>query len=88
VKYRTLGRTGLRVSVVGIGTWQLVEQIRRAEVPDGVDLPACALAWCLRHPAVAAAVVGCKSVEHVEANARAADLDLVPTDHPQAAAAP
>ncbi|MCX6573391.1 MAG: aldo/keto reductase, partial [Candidatus Aminicenantes bacterium] len=23
MKYRTLGRTGLKVSVVGVGTWQL-----------------------------------------------------------------
>jgi aryl-alcohol dehydrogenase-like predicted oxidoreductase len=35
---------------------------------------------------LAAAVAGCKSVEHVEANARVADLDLVRPDHPQAAA--
>jgi aryl-alcohol dehydrogenase-like predicted oxidoreductase len=65
-----------------------VEQIRRTEVPDDVDMPAWALAWCLRHPAVTAAVAGCKSTEHVEANARVADLDLVPADHPLAVAAP
>jgi aryl-alcohol dehydrogenase-like predicted oxidoreductase len=45
-----------------------------------------ALAWCLQHPAVTCVIPGCKSVEQVEANAKAADLDLVRDDHPQAVA--
>ena len=43
-----------------------------------------ALAWCLQHPAVSAVIPGCKSVEQVESNAKAAELDLVRDDHPQA----
>jgi aryl-alcohol dehydrogenase-like predicted oxidoreductase len=56
--------------------------------------PACrspaatwALAWCLQHPAVTCVVPVCKSVAQVEANARAAELDLVRDDHPLAVAA-
>jgi aryl-alcohol dehydrogenase-like predicted oxidoreductase len=45
-----------------------------------------ALGWCLRHPAVSCVVAGARSVEQVESNARAAGLDLVRNDHPQAAA--
>ena len=64
------------------------ERIRREEVPDGIDMATWALAWCLQHPAVTCVIPGCKSVEQVEANARAADLDLVRDDHPQAVPAP
>jgi aryl-alcohol dehydrogenase-like predicted oxidoreductase len=60
------------------------ERIRQEEVPEGVDMAAWALAWCLQHPAVTCVIPGCKSVEQVEANAQAADLDLVRDDHPQA----
>jgi myo-inositol catabolism protein IolS len=67
---------------------ELVDQIRRTEVPDGVSMATWAIAWCLQHQAVACVVAGCKSTEQVEANAAAADLDLVPEDHPQAATAP
>jgi aryl-alcohol dehydrogenase-like predicted oxidoreductase len=62
------------------------ERIRREEVPQGVDMATWALAWCLQHPAVTCVIPGCKSVEQVEANAKAADLDLVRDDHPQAVA--
>lgn len=64
------------------------DRIRREEVPEGVDMATWALAWCLQHPAVSCVIPGCKSVAQVEANARAADLDLVRDDHPQAVAAP
>ena len=41
-------------------------------------------AWCLQHPAVTCVIPGCKSVAQVEANAKAAELDMVRDDHPQA----
>jgi aryl-alcohol dehydrogenase-like predicted oxidoreductase len=41
-------------------------------------MAAWALAWCLRHPAVAMVIPGCKSVQQVDANAAAADLDDYP----------
>jgi aryl-alcohol dehydrogenase-like predicted oxidoreductase len=37
MKYRRLGRTGLRVSVVGVGTWQLSGEWGRDFAPDEVD---------------------------------------------------
>jgi aryl-alcohol dehydrogenase-like predicted oxidoreductase len=63
---------------------QLVEEIKRTEVPEGVNMAEWALAWCLQHPAVTCVIPGCKDVEQVLSNARAADLDLVREDHPQA----
>jgi aryl-alcohol dehydrogenase-like predicted oxidoreductase len=65
-------------------TLEEAERVRREEVPEGVDMAAWALAWCLQHPAVTCVIPGCKSVAQVEANARAADLDMVRDDHPQA----
>ena len=62
-----------------------VEQIARNEVPPGVPMAQWALAWCLQPPAVTAVIPGCKSVEQIESNAKAAELDLVRDDHPQAA---
>jgi myo-inositol catabolism protein IolS len=55
-------------------TLREVEQIVRDEVPSGVPMSQWALAWCLRDPAVTAVIPGCRSVEQVESNARAADL--------------
>jgi len=63
---------------------RLVEEIARTEVPEGVGMAEWALAWCLQHPAVTCVIPGTKSVEQVEANARAAALDMVRDDHPQA----
>jgi myo-inositol catabolism protein IolS len=44
-----------------------------------------ALAWCLKHLAVTCVIPGCKTIEQVESNALAADLQAVKDDHPQAA---
>ncbi len=66
------------------GKLQEVEKIKADEVPEGVDMATWALAWCLKHPAVSCVIPGCKTVAQVESNAAAADLDLVPADHPQA----
>jgi aryl-alcohol dehydrogenase-like predicted oxidoreductase len=61
-----------------------VQEIQENEVPAGVPMAPWALAWCLQHPAVACVIPGCKSVEQVESNASAVDLDFVCDDHPQA----
>jgi aryl-alcohol dehydrogenase-like predicted oxidoreductase len=61
-----------------------VQRIAQSEVPAGVPMARWALAWCLQHPAVSCVIPGCKSVEQVQDNARAAELDLVRDDHPQA----
>jgi aryl-alcohol dehydrogenase-like predicted oxidoreductase len=53
-----------------------VQEIQQKEVPSGVPMAPWALAWCLRHAAVTCVIPGCKSVEQVESNARAAELDL------------
>jgi myo-inositol catabolism protein IolS len=64
---------------------ELVEELRRTEVPGGMTMAQWALGWCLRHPAVSCVVAGCKSVEQLESNIAAADLDLVRDHHPLAA---
>lgn len=53
---------------------KLVEEIKNNEVPEGVNMAQWALAWCLKHPAVTSVIPGCKNVEQVESNAKAADL--------------
>lgn len=63
---------------------RLVEEIARYEVPDGINMATWSLAWCLQHDAVTTVIPGCKNPDQVISNARAANLDLVSTDHPQA----
>jgi aryl-alcohol dehydrogenase-like predicted oxidoreductase len=53
---------------------QEVQRITSNEAPNGVDMAAWALAWCLRNLAISAAIPGCKSVAQVEANAKAIEL--------------
>jgi myo-inositol catabolism protein IolS len=65
-------------------TFQEVERFKQ-EVPKGVPMAQWALAWCLKHPAVTCVIPGCKSVEQVESNALAAELQAVKDEHPQAA---
>jgi myo-inositol catabolism protein IolS len=65
---------------------EMVQGIQKMEVPEGVEMAPWALAWCLQHPAVTCVIPGCKTVEQVESNASAADLDMVRDDHPQALA--
>ena len=63
---------------------KLVQELQQTEVPEGVRMAPWALGWCLQHPAVTCVIPGCKTVEQVESNASAADLEMVGADHPQA----
>ena len=51
-----------------------VQRIEKDEVPAGVPMARWALAWVLKNSVVTSVIPGCKSVEQVEENARAADL--------------
>jgi myo-inositol catabolism protein IolS len=53
------------------------EEIKRTEVPPGLNMAQWALAWCLKHPAVASVIVGCKNLAQLEMNANASELNLV-----------
>jgi aryl-alcohol dehydrogenase-like predicted oxidoreductase len=64
-------------------TLQEVERLK-GEVPEGATMAQWALAWCLQHPALTCVIPGCKTPEQVEANAQAAELEMVRDDHPQA----
>ncbi|MGO8677471.1 MAG: aldo/keto reductase [Limisphaerales bacterium] len=50
------------------------QRLSQAEVPPGVPMAQWALAWCLKNPAVSAAIPGCKDPAQVAANAAAAEL--------------
>ncbi len=50
------------------------EQIKKTEVAEGVPMAQWALAWCLQNPAVSCVIPGCKNVQQVESNAKAAEL--------------
>ena len=53
-----------------------VERIQVEEVPEGMDMAAWALAWCLKHPAVTCVIPGCKDAAQERANAAASDLKI------------
>jgi aryl-alcohol dehydrogenase-like predicted oxidoreductase len=53
---------------------ELVEKIRREELPPGQNMAQWALAWCLKNPAVASVIVGCKTIAQLESNAAAGEL--------------
>jgi aryl-alcohol dehydrogenase-like predicted oxidoreductase len=53
---------------------ELVEKIRHEELPSGQNMAQWALAWCLKNPAVASVIVGCKTIAQLESNAGAGGL--------------
>jgi aryl-alcohol dehydrogenase-like predicted oxidoreductase len=53
---------------------ELVEKIRREELPPSQNMAQWALAWCLKNPAVASVIVGCKNIAQLESNAAAGEL--------------
>jgi aryl-alcohol dehydrogenase-like predicted oxidoreductase len=61
-----------------------VARLQASEVPAGVPIARWAIAWCLQHPAVSAVIPGSRTLEQLEGNAAAAELDLLPDDHPLA----
>ena len=59
-------------------TLAAVEGARRVADEAGCTLAQLALAWCLRRPEVASAIVGATRTDQIDDNVAAADLDLGP----------
>jgi aryl-alcohol dehydrogenase-like predicted oxidoreductase len=66
-------------------TLEAVAQIAADEVPDDVPLARWAVAWCLKHPAVTAAIPGARNLEQLASNVAVAEV--VAAGHPQEVAA-
>ena len=61
-----------------------IEKIMKNEVPDGVNMAEWAIAWSLMHDAVSTCIPGFKNIEQLESGAKAADVEMVSAEHPQA----
>ena len=61
-----------------------IEKIMNSEVPKGTNMAEWAIAWSLKHNAVSSCIPGFKNIEQLESGAKAAELEMVSDDHPQA----
>ena len=61
-----------------------IEKIMKNVVPTGVNMAEWAIAWSLKHDAVSTCIPGFKNIEQLESGAKAADLEMVSAEHPQA----
>jgi aryl-alcohol dehydrogenase-like predicted oxidoreductase len=59
---------------------ELARELERFAGERGHTVGELAIAWTLAHPAVHVAIVGARSAEHIEASARAADIELTAGD--------
>jgi aryl-alcohol dehydrogenase-like predicted oxidoreductase len=77
-------------------TWKVIDVVRKIAAGRGVSMPEVAVAWVTARPGVTSAILGARTLGQLEANLRAADLqlsrpetaeldaasDLRPTDYP------
>ena len=75
MKYRRLGASDLDVSVISLGSW-----LNYGVGPEKER----SLAWVLREPNVASAIVGASRPEQIADNAGAAELSVDPALFAQA----
>jgi aryl-alcohol dehydrogenase-like predicted oxidoreductase len=59
-------------------TLEAVQRLRPVADGAGLTMPELALAWVLRRPELASAIIGASRPEQVHANARAAGIELTP----------
>src|SRR4029079_18102350 len=57
---------------------EAVDRLRPVAEQAGLSLPELALAWVLRRPELASAIIGATRPEQVHANAKASGIELTP----------
>lgn len=60
------------------GNEPIVARLAEIAARHGLELARLALAWCLRLPGMSAVLTGASSIEQIQANASAAELELAP----------
>jgi aryl-alcohol dehydrogenase-like predicted oxidoreductase len=61
-------------------TWAIVDAVQSVAEARDVTMAAVALAWVTNRPAVTSTILGCRTMEQLEANLLAADLTLTPEE--------
>ena len=57
-------------------TWQVIDAVQEIAEARGVSMAEVALAWVTDRPGVTSTILGCRTMEQLETNLRAADLTL------------
>jgi aryl-alcohol dehydrogenase-like predicted oxidoreductase len=57
-------------------TWQVIDAVQEIAESRGVSMAEVALAWVTDRPGVTSTILGCRTMEQLETNLRAADLTL------------
>ena len=57
-------------------TWNIVEAVQQVAEQIGVSMAEVALSWVTDRPGVTSTILGCRTLEQLEANLKAADLHL------------
>ena len=53
---------------------KLVQEIKKNEALNGIDMTQWALAWCLKNPAITTIIPGCKNIKQIKQNAKSVEL--------------
>jgi aryl-alcohol dehydrogenase-like predicted oxidoreductase len=61
-------------------TWNVIEAVQDVAEKRGVSMAEVALAWVTNRPAVTSTILGARTVEQLETNLKAADLQLSQTE--------
>jgi aryl-alcohol dehydrogenase-like predicted oxidoreductase len=61
-------------------TWQVIDTVQKIAEERGVSMAEVALAWVTARPAVTSTILGARTLEQLETNLRAADLQLTPEE--------
>ena len=61
-------------------TWNIIEAVQDVAEKRGVSMAEVALAWVTNRPAVTSTILGARTVEQLETNLKAADLQLSDTE--------
>jgi aryl-alcohol dehydrogenase-like predicted oxidoreductase len=57
-------------------TWNVIDEVQKIAEDHGVSMAEVALAWVTARPAVTSTILGARTLEQLETNLRAADLQL------------